>query len=127
MILIILVGGDARDLGVRSIQVVRGAGLVSPGPGGEGGVVLGAQQEAGAGPRAELPGVEDRSHHHLLLLLRPGLRVVAAVGGAPPGAVSPGRQPGARLLRPVPAVHAVRAAAPGQVDRLPNISLQDIF
>ena len=126
MILIILVGGDARDLGVRSIQVVRGAGLVSPGPGGEGGVVLGAQQEAGAGPRAELPGVEDRSHH-LLLLLRPGLRVVAAVGGAPPGAVSPGRQSGARLLRPVPAVHAVRAAAPGQVDRLPNISLQDIF
>ena len=131
MILVILVGGDARDLGVRSGQVVRGAGLaglVSPGPGGEGGVVLGAQQEAGAGPRAELPGVEDRSHHHLLLLLRPGLRaVVAAVGGAPPGAVSPGRQSGARLLRPVPAVHAVRAAAPGQVDRLPNISLQDIF
>ena len=128
MILVILVGGDARDLGVRSGQVVRGAGLaglVSPGPGGEGGVVHGAQQEAGAGPRAELPGVEDRSHH--LLLLRPGLRVVAAVGGAPPGAVSPGRQSGARLLRPVPAVHAVRAAAPGQVDRLPNISLQDIF
>ena len=129
MILVILVGGDARDLGVRSGQVVRGAGLaglVSPGPGGEGGVVLGAQQEAGAGPRAELPGVEDRSHH-LLLLLRPGLRAVAAVGGAPPGAVSPGRQSGARLLRPVPAVHTVRAAAPGQVDRLPNISLQDIF
>ena len=73
MILIILVGGDARDLGVRSIQVVRGAGLVSPGPGGEGGVVLGAQQEAGAGPRAELPGVEDRSH------LRPGLRAVIVI------------------------------------------------
>ena len=78
MILIILVGGDARDLGVRSIQVVRGAGLVSPGPGGEGGVVLGAQQEAGAGPRAELPGVEDRSHHHHLLL-RPGLRAVIVI------------------------------------------------
>ena len=80
MILVILVGGDARDLGVRSIQVVRGAGLpglVSPGPGGEGGVVLGAQQEAGAGPRAELPGVEDRSHHHLLL--RPGLRAVIVI------------------------------------------------
>ena len=81
MILIILVGGDARDLGVRSGQVVRGAGLaglVSPGPGGEGGVVLGAQQEAGAGPRAELPGVEDRSHHHHLLL-RPGLRAVIVI------------------------------------------------
>ena len=81
MILVILVGGDARDLGVRSIQVVRGAGLaglVSPGPGGEGGVVLGAQQEAGAGPRAELPGVEDRSHHHHLLL-RPGLRAVIVI------------------------------------------------
>ena len=81
MILVILVGGDARDLGVRSGQVVRGAGLaglVSPGPGGEGGVVLGAQQEAGAGPRAELPGVEDRSHHHLLLL-RPGLRAVIVI------------------------------------------------
>ena len=76
MILVILVGGDARDLGVRSGQVVRGAGLaglVSPGPGGEGGVVLGAQQEAGAGPRAELPGVEDRSH------LRPGLRAVIVI------------------------------------------------
>ena len=76
MILVILVGGDARDLGVRSGQVVRGAGLaglVSPGPGGEGGVVHGAQQEAGAGPRAELPGVEDRSH------LRPGLRAVIVI------------------------------------------------
>ena len=76
MILVILVGGDARDLGVRSGQVVRGAGLaglVSLGPGGEGGVVLGAQQEAGAGPRAELPGVEDRSH------LRPGLRAVIVI------------------------------------------------
>ena len=62
MILIILVGGDARDLGVQGGQVVRGGGLVSPGPGGEGGVVLGAQQEAGAGPRTELPVVEDRSH-----------------------------------------------------------------
>ena len=81
MILVILVGGDARDLGVRSGQVVRGAGLaglVSPGPGGEGGVVLGAQQEAGAGPRAELPGVEDRSHHHHLLLC-PGLRAVIVI------------------------------------------------
>ena len=82
MILIILVGGDARDLGVRSIQVVRGAGLVSPGPGGEGGVVLGAQQEAGAGPRAELPGVEDRSHHHLLLLLRAVIVIAAGLGEA---------------------------------------------
>ena len=81
MILVILVGGDARDLGVRSGQVVRGAGLaglVSPGPGGEGGVVHGAQQEAGAGARAELPGVEDRSHHHHLLL-RPGLRAVIVI------------------------------------------------
>ena len=60
--LVILVGGDARDLGVQVGQVVRGGGLVSPGPGGEGGVVLGAQQEAGAGPRTELPVVEDRSH-----------------------------------------------------------------
>ena len=34
---------------------------------------LGAQQEAGAGPRAELPGVEDRSH------LRPGLRAVIVI------------------------------------------------
>lgn len=59
--LVILVGGDARDLGVQVGQVVRGGGLVSPGPGGEGGVVLGAQQEAGAGPRTELPVVEDRS------------------------------------------------------------------
>ena len=74
MILVILVGGDARDLGVRSIQVVRGAGLaglVSPDLGGEGEVVLGAQQEA------ELPGVEDRSHHHLLLC--PGLRAVIVI------------------------------------------------
>ena len=71
--LVILVGGDARDLGVQVVQVVRGGGLVSPGPGGEGGVVLGAQQEAGAGPRAELPGVEDRSH------LRPGLRAVIVI------------------------------------------------
>ena len=76
--LVILVGGDARDLGVQVGQVVRGGGLVSPGPGGEGGVVLGAQQEAGAGPRAELPGVEDRSHHHHLLL-RPGLRAVIVI------------------------------------------------
>ena len=60
--LVILVGGDARHLGVQVGQVVRGGGLVSPGPGGEGGVVLGAQQEAGAGPRTELPVVEDRSH-----------------------------------------------------------------
>ena len=80
MILVILVGGDARDLGVRGGQVVRGAGLaglVSPDLGGEGEVVLGAQQEAGAGPRAELPGVEDRSHHHLLLC--PGLRAVIVI------------------------------------------------
>ena len=58
MILVILLVGDARDLGVRSGQVVRGAGLaglVSPGPGGEGEVVLGAQQEAGAGPGLSSP------------------------------------------------------------------------